>query len=59
MHFICRKCKARMLETLHFDYANGKYEVRLDCPNQCTKHSSHIAFTQLDKSVTLKLDIGV
>ena len=56
MQFLCKACKTAMRETMHFDYDNGKYEVRLDCPNKCKKGSSHVAFTAIPSEVKLQLN---
>jgi len=45
-----------MIETLHFDYTTGRYEIRLDCPKKCRKSSSHADVNVNLKEVRIALD---
>jgi len=53
MLFKC-KCKAEMIETVHFDYNNGSYEINVRCP-VCNKQTT-IYVTNQTKDVKMILN---
>lgn len=54
MQFICKKCRQVMRETVHFDFNNGKYEVRLNC--DCKKGADHV-YLMIEPS-KVKMELG-